>query len=132
MANSTWGRRIALRLGRVRKSWVVLFVGALLTGIAAISPVFDFWEKAQVAFGFKPDQLQIARDTEKGAFSKRLVENAWRRLFWMRRYGLDVEDGLPLATRNDDWSSYLKALEIWNTELMTNIMQLKKYYNKLF
>jgi hypothetical protein len=128
MRDGHLGRRLLLAFHRAKTSWPFLIVASALAAATALSPLFDVWDKTQVALGWKPDQLQLARSNEKGVFSRHLVEVAWRRVFWMRRYGLAVEDGLPISTRDIDWDNYLKVLETWNAELMVNIIQLQVFY----
>lgn len=119
----------ALWFSRARKSWLALVTAAALAGVGAVLPVFDLWDHVEVAAGWKPDALQLARNTEKGTFSRNLVQVAWRRMFWMRRYASAVGDELPASDQAEIWNGYVKVLETWNTELMTNIIQLNEYYD---
>ncbi|WP_205215856.1 hypothetical protein, partial [Azospirillum brasilense] len=74
---------------------IVLMFSVIAAVITFGKDMIDFADKLQVLLGFKPDSLQIAAEDAKGRFSRELTRSAWKRMFWMRRYGLAVEDGLP-------------------------------------
>ncbi|WP_188261985.1 hypothetical protein [Azospirillum tabaci] len=124
-----WSANLILKLRQKPEIAAVVAISGLI--VAAVSfgkDVLDLADKAQVQLGLKPDSLQIANEDAKGKFSRELTRSAWRRMFWMRRYGLAVEDGLPTQDRKDTWESYLKVLDEWNADLMVNIMLINKYY----
>jgi hypothetical protein len=122
-------RRYGLWLLKLRRSRVAIAAAALIAGATAVGPVFDVWDKAEVAFGFKPDALTLAQDTTRGTFSRQLMQDAWNRLFWMRRYASSVENQLPLQSQDSAWQKYVESLERWNTNLMVNIVMLRQYYD---
>jgi hypothetical protein len=123
------GRRWGIWLLSLRRSRPAILAAALIAGAAAASPLFEVWDKAEVAFGFKPDALMLAQDTTRGTLSRQLMQDGWNRLFWMRRYVSSVEYELPVDSQNQNWQKYLNSLERWNTNLMVNIVMLRQYYD---
>lgn len=66
----------------------------------------------------------------RGAFSKRYVDIAWARLHWAR--SVQSRMSLCLTSEEQDWSweKYQEAVAAWNTELMSNLALLERYYDK--
>jgi hypothetical protein len=100
-------------------------VAGLLVGMAATTDSID---KLSVWVGLKPNALQLAKESEKAQFSRDLTRLAWQRMFSMRRYVLALKENYSEGERSKEWEKYLSVLEIWNRELMVNILSLDQYY----
>ena len=96
-------------------------VAGLLVGMAATTDSID---KLSVWVGLKPNALQLAKESEKAQFSRDLTRLAWQRMFSMRRYVLALKENYSEGERSKEWEKYLSVLEIWNRELMVNILSL--------
>jgi|ERR1017187_5534284 hypothetical protein len=121
------------RLGRIEKWFrnepifsVVIFISVLVGGVG------QFVKNSSdilVATGLKQEKtLELANDTAKAEFSRKLVEVAWRRLFWTRNFVRRVELGRPPAELDYSWNKYLDTVADWSADMMVNINGLEKYY----
>jgi hypothetical protein len=76
----------------------------------------------------EPTPLVLARDNAKSEFSRRLTQDAWDRLFWIRSYLGRVERHATLSDLEYAWNKYIDASEQWNKDLMMNYQALEEYY----
>ncbi|MCX6630887.1 MAG: hypothetical protein NTW28_25005 [Candidatus Solibacter sp.] len=106
---------------------VVILVGIVLTGV---SEVVKHASDLLTATGLKQEKtLELAKDTAKAEFSRRLVELAWRRMFWTRNFVRRLELSRPPAELDYSWNKYLDTVADWSAELMVNINGLEQYYH---
>jgi hypothetical protein len=105
---------------------MVILVGTLVIGT---SEVVKHSTDLLVATGIKPEKtLELARDTAKADFSRRLVELAWRRIFWTRNFVRRVELARPPSELEYSWNKYLDTVADWSADIMVNINGLEQYY----
>jgi hypothetical protein len=101
----------------------------LATVIAGTSEAVQHGSDLLVAAGLKQEKtLELARATAKADFSRRLVELAWRRVFWTRNFVRRVELSRPAAELDYSWNKYLDSVADWSADVMVNINGLEQYY----
>ena len=101
----------------------------LATIVAGAAEAVQHGSDLLVAVGLKQEKtLELARDTAKAEFSRRLVEAAWRRVFWTRNFVRRVELGRPPAELDYSWNKYLDSVADWSANIMVNINGLEQYY----
>jgi hypothetical protein len=108
-----------------------LFAGAMLVGIIIIGTgeVVKHGSELLVAIGLKQEKtLELANDTAKAEFSRRLIEAAWRRVFWTRNFVRRVELARPSTELDYSWNKYLDTVADWSASIMVNINGLEQYY----
>jgi len=104
----------------------VILIGILVTGVGE---VVKHGSDLLIVTGLKQEKtLELARDTAKAEFSRRLVEVAWRRLFWTRNFVRRVELSRPATELDYSWNKYLDSVADWSAEMMVNINGLEQYY----
>jgi hypothetical protein len=105
---------------------ILILVATIMAGAAeAVQHGSDLL----VVAGLKQEKtLELARDTAKAEFSRRLVEAAWRRVFWTRNFVRRAELSRPPAELDYSWNKYLDSVADWSSEIMVNINGLEQYY----
>jgi hypothetical protein len=105
---------------------VVMLIGICVIGV---SEVVKHGSDLLIAVGLKHEKtLELAKDTAKAEFSRRLIELAWRRLFWTRNFVRRVELSRPPLELDYSWNKYLDSVADWSADLMVNINGLEQYY----
>src|ERR1700722_3601877 len=70
---------------------VVIFIGVLIGGVGGF---LKNSSDILIAIGPKQEKtLELVNDSAKAEFSRKLIELAWRRLFWTRNFVRRVELG---------------------------------------
>ena len=103
----------------------------MLLGISvvSVSEVVKHASELLIAAGLKQQKrLELARGTVKAGFPRRLVELAWRRLFWTRNFVRRMELSRPSTELDYSWNKYLDSVADWSAEMMININGLEQYY----
>jgi hypothetical protein len=121
------------RLDRIEKWFrnepifsVVVFIAILVTGV---SEVVKHGSDLLITTGLKQEKtLELANATAKADFSRRLVELAWRRLFWTRNFVRRVELKRSPAELDYSWNKYLDTVADWSADIMVNINGLELFY----
>src|ERR1017187_2307574 len=112
-----------------RNEPIVSVVMLLGISVVSVSEVVKHASDLLIAAGFKQEKtLELAKDTAKAEFSRRLVELAWRRLFWTRNFVRRVELSRPSTELDYSWNKYLDSVADWSAEMMVNINGLEQYY----
>jgi len=115
-----------------RKYWLnkpviaglIFFIG-LLTGAADLKE--HIWKLLDID---QKNTLALEKEGKKAEISRRLVELAWKRLFWGRDYLALRERDVGTAAQDAAWTQYIAASAEWNSELMIFINALQLYYPK--
>ena len=102
---------------------------ALGLGIIGIGNVVDGIDKTLVFFHVWPNALEIARDDERGRFSRDLMRLLWHQLAAMDRFREKAIANYSRAEQDSAWEEYVKVYDEWQKELMVNIIGLKQYYD---
>jgi hypothetical protein len=123
------------RFGRIEKWFrnepifsVVIFIGVLIGGVGGF---LKNSSDILIATGLKQEKtLELVNDTAKAEFSRKLIELAWRRLFWTRNFVRRVELERPPSELDYSWNKYLDTVADWSADIMVNINGVEKYYPK--
>ena len=120
-------KQMERRLQNQRIFSVVILIGISVIGV---SEVVKHGSDLLIAVGLKKEKaLELARDTAKAEFSRRLVQVAWRRLFWARNFVRKVELSRPPAELDHSWDRYLDTVADWSADMMVNVNGLEQYYS---
>ena len=72
--------------------------------------------------------LQLAADNAKGDLSRKLIELAYRRLFWTENYIARLKAHRPSSELEYTWNKHLEADADWSAEYMVNLNGMKEFY----
>ncbi|HEX9939933.1 MAG TPA: hypothetical protein VGB15_22555 [Longimicrobium sp.] len=100
----------------------------VLATIAAMGEFADRWNSLLVGVGVRPDVLDVAADDAKGAFSRRLTELAWRRLYWSNTFTGRVKRNAPPGDSDEAWRQYSETVADWSAELVNMQGFLDEHY----
>lgn len=134
MADSYLPRRSGLWLllpkwrPRIRDLGMAILGAISFSIVDNIGKAFDVWDKAQIAFGWKADSLDIARAEEKERFTRDLLQLAYRRVHAIRDYTDLAIAGRPTAELDEAWRTYQTARGDWDQRLMVNVLGVEKWY----
>ncbi len=107
---------------------VLIIASAMFLGVAE---VINHGNDFLVTIGLRQEKtLELATNTAKAEFSRRLIESAWRRLFWSRNFVARVERQRPAQELDFSWNKYLDSVADWSADLMVNMNALDEYYGK--
>jgi len=105
---------------------VLIFIGLAAVGI---SETAQKGTDLLVLLHLKQEKtLQLASDSAKGDLSRKLIELAYRRIFWTRNYLARVKAHRPAAELDYSWSKHLDAIADWSSEYMVNLNGMRQYY----
>ncbi len=91
----------------------------LATIVAGAAEAVQHGSDLLVAVGLKQEKtLELARDRAKAEFSRRLVEAAWRRVFWTRNFVRRVELARPPTELDYSWNKYLDSVADWSADMV--------------
>ena len=76
----------------------------------------------------EPTPLMLAKENAKSEFSRRVTQEAWDRMFWMRSYLARVKRGAAPIDQETAWNKYADSSAQWNRDLMVNFEALEEYY----
>src|SRR6516162_6627686 len=83
-----------------------LFAVLILAGMAIIgtAEVVQHGSDLLVALGLKQEKtLELAANNAKGELSRKLIELAWRRLFWTENYVARMQAQRPISELDYTW-----------------------------
>ena len=82
-----------------------------------------------VTLGLKQEKaLQLADESAKGEYSRKVIELAYRRKFWTDNYVARLEAGRPQEELDYTWNKHLEAVADWSSELMVTTGAMGKFY----
>jgi hypothetical protein len=108
-----------------------LFAVLILAGMAIIgtAEVVQHGSDLLVALGLKQEKtLELAANNAKGELSRKLIELAWRRLFWTENYVARMQAQRPISELDYTWNKHLDAVADWSSEYMVNLNGMEQFY----
>jgi hypothetical protein len=108
-----------------------VFSVMILAGIALIglSEVAQKGSDLLIILRLKQEKtLQLAADNAKGELSRKLIQLAWRRLFWTQNYIARVQAHRPPAELEYTWNKHLETVADWSAEYMVNLNGMEQFY----
>jgi hypothetical protein len=108
-----------------------IFSVLILAGIALIglSEVVQKGSDLLIVLRLKQEKtLQLAAENAKGELSRKLIELAWRRLFWTENYIARMEAHRPPSELDYTWNKHLETVADWSSEYMVNLNGMEQFY----
>jgi hypothetical protein len=108
-----------------------VFAGLILLGIAIIgsAEVVQRGSDLLVAVRLKQEKtLELAANSAKGELSRKLIELAWRRLFWTENYIARMQAQRPPSELDYTWNKHLEAVADWSADYMVNLNGMEQFY----
>ena len=109
---------------------VIAILLIVFATLIAVGNVADSLDKILVGIGMRRDALDLAAGDAKGEFSRRLVNLAWRRLFWSNTFTARVLRNAPAEDLNEAWKQYTATVADWSAELVTMRQFLNEHYTE--
>jgi hypothetical protein len=108
---------------------VAAIVGVLSFSLVEnIGTAFEVWDKAQLAFGLRPDALAIAKAGERERGTRDLLQLAQRRAMEIR-YFIDLAvAGRPQPELDEAWRAYHSARMAWDERAVVNALAIERWY----
>lgn len=107
---------------------LLIFVGVAVIGIGE---VVRSGSEILTAVGLKSESaLELANDNAKSELSRRLIELAWRRIFWTRNFYTRVESRRPQPELDYSWNKLMDCIADWSADYMVFMNSIERYYPK--